>query len=75
MVVAQEQRPDDLRAMAEEAYESYKTTLNADRRLVLERFESIDMALKVVGVGSVGTRCLILLLLGRDDQDPLFLQV
>ena len=42
---------------------------------LLDRFEVVDMARKVVGVGSVGTRCVIVLLLGRDADDPLFLQV
>jgi uncharacterized protein (DUF2252 family) len=45
-----------------------------DRRILLERFEVIDVARKVVGVGSVGTRVWIILMLGRDDADPLFLQ-
>ena len=43
--------------------------------ILLERFEVIDVARKVVGVGSVGTRAFIALLQGRDEQDPLFLQV
>ena len=50
-------------------------TLQDDRRQLLERFEIVDMARKVVGVGSVGTRAFIVLLQGRDEQDPLFLQV
>ena len=53
----------------------YRRTLATDRRYLLEQFEFCDMARKVVGVGSVGTRCWIILLLGRDDADPLFLQV
>ena len=53
---------------------SYRTTLETDRRHLLEDFELVHMARKVVGVGSVGTRAWILLLLGRDGQDPLFLQ-
>jgi uncharacterized protein (DUF2252 family) len=53
----------------------YRRTLETDRRFLLEQFEICDMARKVVGVGSVGTRCWIVLLLGRDDADPLFLQV
>ena len=53
----------------------YRRTLETDRRYLLEQFEFCDMAHKVVGVGSVGTRCWIILLLGRDDADPLFLQV
>jgi uncharacterized protein (DUF2252 family) len=53
----------------------YRRTLETDRRFLLEQFEFCDMARKVVGVGSVGTRCWIVLMLGRDDSDPLFLQV
>ena len=53
----------------------YRRTLQDDRRVLLEQFEFTDMARKVVGVGSVGTRCWIVLMLGRDDNDPLFLQV
>jgi len=53
----------------------YRRTLETDRRYLLERFKFVDMARKVVGVGSVGTRCWIVLLTGRDDNDPLFLQV
>ena len=53
----------------------YRRTLETDRRYLLEQFEFCDMARKVVGVGSVGTRCWIVLMLGRDDADPLFLQV
>jgi uncharacterized protein (DUF2252 family) len=52
----------------------YRRTLQSDRRHLVERFEMVDIARKVVGVGSVGTRCWILLMLGRDDNDPLFLQ-
>jgi uncharacterized protein (DUF2252 family) len=53
----------------------YQRTLETDRRYLLERYEFGDIARKVVGVGSVGTRCWIVLMLGRDDADPLFLQV
>ena len=53
----------------------YRRTLETDRRYLLEQFEFCDMARKVVGVGSVGTRCWIVLMLGRDDADPLLLQV
>jgi uncharacterized protein (DUF2252 family) len=52
----------------------YRRTLQSDRRRLVERYECVDIARKVVGVGSVGTRCWILLMLGRDDGDPLFLQ-
>jgi len=53
----------------------YRRTLQPDRRVLLEQFEFADIARKVVGVGSVGTRCWIVLMLGRDETDPLFLQV
>jgi len=53
----------------------YRETLEFDRRVLLEEFELVDVAHKVVGVGSVGTRAWIGLYLGRDGQDPLFLQV
>jgi uncharacterized protein (DUF2252 family) len=53
----------------------YRRTLETDRRFLLEQFRFADLARKVVGVGSVGTRCWIVLMLGRDDADPLFLQV
>ena len=58
-----------------EQFRAYRATLQDDRRHLLERFEVVDAARKVVGVGSVGTRAFIVLLQGRDSQDPLFLQV
>jgi uncharacterized protein (DUF2252 family) len=54
---------------------TYRDTLPRDRRHLLERFEFADAARKVVGVGSVGTRAWVALMLGRDGDDPLFLQV
>jgi len=62
---------DELRALIR----GYRRTLETDRRHLLEQFRFVDMARKVVGVGSVGTRAWIALLLGIDDQDPLFLQI
>jgi uncharacterized protein (DUF2252 family) len=53
----------------------YRRTLLGDRRVLLERYRYVHAARKVVGVGSVGTRAFIMLMLGRDDADPLFLQV
>ena len=53
----------------------YRRSLQSDRRVLLEQYQFADMARKVVGVGSVGTRCWIILMLGRDQSDPLFLQV
>ena len=66
---------DEAESVIHEQFRAYRQTLQADRRHLLERFEIIDAARKVVGVGSVGTRCFIVLLQGRDAQDPLFLQV
>jgi uncharacterized protein (DUF2252 family) len=54
---------------------SYRRTLETDRRHLLEDFRFVDLARKVVGVGSVGTRAWIALMLGADQQDPLFLQI
>jgi len=56
-------------------FRAYRRTLTADRRRLLERYRYVHLARKVVGVGSVGTRAWIMLLLGRDAHDPLFLQV
>ena len=53
----------------------YRRTLETDRRYLIEQYEFVHLARKVVGVGSVGTRCWIVLMLGRDESDPLFLQV
>jgi uncharacterized protein (DUF2252 family) len=61
--------------MIREQFRDYRATLQPDRRHLLEQFEIVDVARKVVGVGSVGTRCFIALLQGRDANDPLFLQV
>jgi uncharacterized protein (DUF2252 family) len=58
-----------------ELMRGYRETLEWDRRVLLEEFELTDFARKVVGVGSVGTRAWIALLVGRDGQDPLFLQM
>jgi uncharacterized protein (DUF2252 family) len=67
--------PDEVSHGLHEQFRAYRATLQDDRRHLLERFEFVDMARKVVGVGSVGTRAFIGLLEGRDGQDPLFLQV
>jgi uncharacterized protein (DUF2252 family) len=53
----------------------YRRSLQGDRRHLLEGYRFVDLARKVVGVGSVGTRCWIALFLGRDEGDPLFLQI
>jgi uncharacterized protein (DUF2252 family) len=67
--------PDEVDDLIRDLLRDYRMTLNHDRRHLFERFEVIDFARKVVGVGSVGTRAWIVLLRGRDGGDPLFLQV
>jgi len=66
---------DEVRGQVYAILESYKRTLQEDRRHLLDRFRFVDAARKVVGVGSVGTRDYVVLLEGRDENDPLFLQV
>ncbi|MFF5482305.1 DUF2252 domain-containing protein [Streptomyces sp. NPDC012935] len=56
-------------------FSDYRSTLSEERRLLLDRYRFMDAARKVVGVGSVGLRCFIVLLAGRDTDDPLFLQI
>jgi uncharacterized protein (DUF2252 family) len=65
----------EIEQVVHEQFRAYRSTLRDDQRHLLERFEIIDIARKVVGVGSVGRRAFIVLLQGRDEQDPLFLQV
>jgi uncharacterized protein (DUF2252 family) len=67
--------PDEIERLLREQFRAYRATLRDDQRQLLERFRIVDMARKVVGVGSVGTRAFIGLLQGRDEADPLFLQV
>ncbi len=62
---------DDL----EQILVGYAETLSSDRRALLAQFTPVDVARKVVGVGSVGTECYVVLLLGRDESDPFFLQI
>jgi hypothetical protein len=66
---------DELRSRIGGIFRRYQRTLRPDLRMLLDGFSYVDLARKVVGVGSVGTRCWILLLEGRDERDPLFLQV
>ncbi len=65
----------DIEEFARGVLRGYRRTLQGDRKHLLERFRYVDAARKVVGVGSVGTRAWIILLLGRDNNDPLFLQL
>ena len=66
---------DEVEHLIREQLRTYRATLQEDRRHLLEQFQVVDFARKVVGVGSVGTRAFIVLLQGRDQQDPLFLQL
>jgi len=65
----------ELDRVARKAFADYRRTLQEDHRELVDRYQFVDLAMKVVGVGSVGTLALIVLLLGRDDGDPLFLQL
>ncbi len=55
--------------------DSYLTSLSEDRKHLLKRYRIVDVARKVVGIGSVGTRCWVILLLGNHQDDPIFLQI
>jgi uncharacterized protein (DUF2252 family) len=66
---------DDLREQVHDILRTYRGTLQDDRRRLLDRYRFVDVARKVVGVGSVGTRAYVVLFEGRDEGDPLFLQV
>ena len=67
--------PEEWEQRVAEAFDAYLSTLPAETQALLRRYRMVDIALKVVGVGSVGTRCLATLLIGRDQGDPLFLQI
>jgi uncharacterized protein (DUF2252 family) len=66
---------EGLRGQINDILQTYRSTLQDDRRHLLDQYRFVDVARKVVGVGSVGTRDYIVLLEGRDEDDPLFLQV
>ena len=70
-----EMDPGSIEAQVADLLAKYRRTLETDRRILIDQFEFCDLARKVVGVGSVGTRCWIALMLGRDTSDPLFLQI
>jgi uncharacterized protein (DUF2252 family) len=79
LIVPIDELVDDTEAEIEarvlEILADYRDSLPEDRRVLLDSYRFVDAALKVVGVGSVGTRAFVVLLLGRDSGDPLFLQV
>ncbi len=66
---------EEWRDMIEENLRGYGASIQSDRAHLLRRFQMGDMALKVVGVGSVGTRCFVVMLTGHDHGEPLFLQI
>lgn len=70
-----ERDPDRLWELALGVFDRYRGSLPDHRRVVLDRFSPVDVGVKVVGVGSVGTHCFVMLLEGRDRDDPLFLQI
>jgi uncharacterized protein (DUF2252 family) len=70
-----QRKPAETRNILTRLFKDYLSTLPDHMSVLLERFAYRDMAVKVVGVGSVGTRCFIVLLKGRDAQDPFFLQI
>ncbi|MFJ9851137.1 DUF2252 domain-containing protein [Streptomyces sp. NPDC101150] len=65
---------DEMAELLRGLIRSYARSLRSDHRHLLEQYRVVDMARKVVGVGSVGTRCWVVLLLGKDTDDPLLLQ-
>jgi uncharacterized protein (DUF2252 family) len=65
---------EEYSAAVHQAFAAYRETLPEHKRLLLDRFKIMDMAIKVVGVGSVGTVCALVLLMA-DQEDPLFLQI
>ncbi|MEA3410033.1 MAG: DUF2252 domain-containing protein [Pseudomonadota bacterium] len=67
--------PDKYREMMLQSFKQYQADMPHHITHLLSKFRPVDFAFKVVGVGSVGTRCFILLLEGRDRSDPLFLQI
>ena len=68
-------KDDELTHMLSALVQEYRTTLREDRHVLLSKYRYVDVVHKVVGVGSVGTRCYVALLLGSDINDPLFLQI
>ena len=73
--LAEARRLDDVEAVVRRALDSYRASLDENTRHLVDRYRMVDLALKVVGVGSVGTRCWVTLLVGRHASDVLLLQV
>lgn len=73
--VPREEHPEQLRQAVDAFYNDYRATIGDDIASLLNRYDLVDMAVKVVGVGSVGTRCLIALFVGRGPKDVLLIQI
>jgi uncharacterized protein (DUF2252 family) len=71
---SEEQHGKDFWRIANETFENYKASLSEDRRMLIDRYDLMDVAMKIVGIGSVGTYCGVLLL-SAAENDPLILQV
>ena len=74
-LAAEEAPGEDVEAIVLRVLSDYRDSLDLEHRAVLDSYRLVDVAFKVVGVGSVGTRAWIALMLGRDEGDPLFLQL
>jgi uncharacterized protein (DUF2252 family) len=72
--LVRDEEADQVRDRALRGLAGYRRSLAPDRRLLIDRYHLVDLARKVVGVGSVGTRCLIALFVGHSDDDVLILQ-
>jgi len=74
-LAAEEAPGADVEAVVRRVLSDYRDSLDIEHRAVFDGYRLVDVAFKVVGVGSVGTRAWIALMLGRDASDPLFLQI
>ncbi|MCP4968005.1 MAG: DUF2252 domain-containing protein [bacterium] len=73
--VPTEVQPDEIRRIVDAAFENYRTSIGDHVNHLLGRYQLVDVAMKVVGVGSVGTRCMVGLFIGRGASDVMLLQI